>query len=105
MSESALRVRIGVDELFQAKGYWWCHLLCDDFTEAGLQVLHDFAEALGVPKRAFHDPDGHPRPHYDLRPHYREKALELGAEALGRKELVAFLQRGRERLRNPLQNG
>ncbi len=27
-----MKVTIGVDELFQAKGRWCCHLLCDDFS-------------------------------------------------------------------------
>lgn len=87
-----------MDDLFQAKGLWWCHMVCDDFSVEGLAVLHQFAQDIGLPRRAFHDPSGHPRPHYDLRPHFREIALAHGAEALGRKELVAFLQRGRLKL-------
>lgn len=86
-----------MDELFEAKGRWWCHLLCDDFSPQGLEVLHRFAARLGLPARAFHDPGGQPRPHYDLTPPYRELALQLGAEVLTRQELVAFLQRGRGR--------
>ena len=94
------RVRIGVDELFQAKGRWWCHLVCDDFSPRGLQRLHEFARNIGVPDAAFHDPSGHPRPHYDLRPEYRERAVARGAEILSRKNLVEFLHRGRERLQS-----
>lgn len=93
-----VEVRIGVDDLFKAKGYWWCHLICDDFSPSGLQVLHNFAARLEVSRRAFHDPSGHPRPHYDLLPEFREKALLLGAEQLDRKQLVEFLQRGRRRM-------
>ncbi len=92
---------IGVDELFQAKGRWWCHLLCDDFSEDGLEELHDFARRLGVSARAFHDPPGHPRPHYDLTPEYREKALVMGAETLTRRQLVEYLKRGRSKLSPP----
>jgi len=88
-------IQIGLDELFEAKGNWWCHLICDDFTEAGLQFLHQFAAQLGLPPRAFRDPPGQPRPHYDLRPEYRELALAQGAQPLTRKQLVEFLQRGR----------
>jgi hypothetical protein len=72
--------------------------LCDDFSPQGLRFLHDFARRLGVPERAFHNPPGQPRPHYDLRPAYRELALQEGAEPLTRHDLVAFLQRGRARL-------
>lgn len=86
---------VGVDELFQAKGRWWCHLLCDDFSEAGLEHLHEFARKLGVPERAWHNPEGHPRPHYDLTPAFREVALQNGAIPLSRREVVAFLKRGR----------
>lgn len=89
---------IGVDDLFQAKGRWWCHLVCDDFSAQGLEELHDFAREIGVSPRAFHDPTGHPRPHYDLTPEYREKALSMGAMALTRRELVNYLERGRTRL-------
>lgn len=96
--ERSYNVRVGVDELFQAKGYWWCHLVCDDFSPAGLEILHAFALRVGVSPRAFHDPSGHPRPHYDLKPEYREIALRLGAEPLTRRGLVDFLQRGRARL-------
>lgn len=88
-------VRIGVDALFQAKGRWWCHLICNDFSPEGLLVLHQFARTIGLSPRAFHDPPGHPRPHYDLLPEYRELALRHGAEELDRKTLVAFLQQGR----------
>ncbi len=96
-SREARSVQIGVDELFEAKGRWWCHLICDDFTPEGLQFLHTFAARLGLPERAFHDPPGQPRPHYDLTPPFRERALECGAQALTRKQLVEFLQRGRSR--------
>jgi Protein of unknown function (DUF4031) len=91
-------VQIGVDELFQAKGRWWCHLLCDDFTDHGLRLLHDFAAQMGLPSRAFHDPQGHARPHYDLTPDYRVLALEYGAITLSRRQVVEFLQRGRASL-------
>ena len=93
------KVRIGVDELFLAKGHQWCHMLCDDFSPLGLDVLHEFAQRIGVPPQAFHNPEGHPRPHYDLRPHYRERALAFGAETLERRQLVEFLHRGRQRQR------
>lgn len=96
-------VRIGVDRLFQSKGQWWCHLLCDDFSESGLLHLHHFALDIGVPLRAFHDPPGHPRPHYDLRPAYRELALQYGAISLeSHREVVEYLRLGRERRQQAL---
>ena len=91
-------IQIGVDELFEAKGRWWSHLLCDDFSQAGLAELHRFARAIGLPERAFHDPSGQPRPHYDCTPEYRERALEGGAHALSRQQLVEYLQRGRSKI-------
>lgn len=92
-------VAIGVDALFFAKGRWWCHLLCDDFRPEGLAQLHRFARRLGVPARAFHNPcRGQPRPHYDLTPEFREKALACGARTLTQRDLVEFLRRGRLRL-------
>lgn len=98
-SEQPLPSRaIGVDELFLAKGRWWCHLLCDDFSPQGLQELHEFARRIGASERAFHDPPrGQPRPHYDLTPDLREKALAMGAHSLTQADLVAYLRRGRER--------
>ncbi len=89
-------VQVGVDDLFQAKGRWWCHLLCDDFSPSGLDVLHGFAQQIGAPTRAFHDPPGQPRPHYDLTPELRLRALEAGARELDRRGLVSFLHRGRQ---------
>ncbi|MFN8610364.1 MAG: DUF4031 domain-containing protein [Vulcanimicrobiota bacterium] len=91
-------IQIGVDELFWAKGRWWCHLLCDDFSPAGLARLHQFAAAIGLPARAFHDPPGQPRPHYDCTPELRERALASGALPLSRQQLVQYLQRGRSRI-------
>ena len=91
-------IRIGVDELFQAKGRWWCHLISDDFSPSGLAELHRFARALGLSERAFHDPDGQPRPHYDCTPQFRERALEQGAHVLSRQQLVEYLHLGRSKI-------
>ena len=91
------QVRIGVDDLFFAKGRWWCHMLCDDFSPQGLYELHQFAQQIGLSPRAFHNPSGNLRPHYDLLPEYRDRAVAQGAEQLDRRTLVAFLNAGRER--------
>lgn len=72
--------------------------MCDDFSPRGVQELHDFARSIGASARAFHDPPrGQPRPHYDLTPELREKALAMGAERLTQADLIAYLRRGRER--------
>lgn len=97
-TDTGSTVRIGVDSLFPAKGRWWCHLVCDDFRPSGLLELHAFARTIGAPEQAFHDPSGHPRPHYDLWPELRERALAFGAESLDRRGLIGFLTRGRSRL-------
>ena len=90
-------VRIGVDQLFKVDEKLWSHLMCDDYSKEGLAVLHAFAREIGAPEIAFHNPDGHPRPHYDLTPELRARAVEAGAESLDRRGLVDFLKRGRER--------
>jgi hypothetical protein len=60
-------------------------------TDSSLQELHGFASRLGLLREWFQE---HARvPHYDLRPEMRERALALGAEAVGSKELF---RRGRE---------
>jgi hypothetical protein len=50
-----------------------------------MQELHDFAEQLGIPPRGFHGD------HYDLPQYMRDKAMQLGAEAITSKELVRRL--------------
>ncbi|MDN3352749.1 DUF4031 domain-containing protein [Actinomadura sp. DC4] len=69
--------------LWPARGRLWSHLVSDtSFAE-----LHDFAERLGVPPRAFE------RDHYDIPADLYEPALLLGAQAIGSQELVARLIR------------
>ena len=76
-----------VDRLRRYPSGFWCHMV----TDASLEELHDFARRLGLRREQF---QRHERlPHYDLRPHMREKALALGAAAVSSKELF---RRGRE---------
>ena len=76
-----------VDRLRRYPSGYWCHMV----TDSSLEELHDFALRLGISRERFQD---HERlPHYDLRPQMRERALVLGAEAVGSKELF---RRGRE---------
>lgn len=90
-------VLVGVDSLFTRRGRQWCHLVCDDFSPAGLEALHRVAEQLGLQRAYLHDPPGKLRPHYDLTPALRQRALQLGLPELSRRELVACLRRGREK--------
>lgn len=90
---------LGVDRPFRWPGRsgLWCHLICDDFSPEGLEELHCFAARLGLRREWFQDPPRRPRPHYDLRPEGRERALLLGAQELTRAQVVEWLRRGRER--------
>lgn len=56
----------------------WCHMASD----AGFEELHAFAERLGIPRRRFQGD------HYDLPPYLRERAVALGAEEVGTRELT-----------------
>ncbi len=56
----------------------WCHLVSDtDFEE-----LHAFAADLGIPRHRFQGD------HYDLPPHLRIRAVELGAEEVSARDLT-----------------
>ncbi len=53
----------------------WSHLLADTEPE-----LHELAERLGIPRRAFQRHRRHPAlDHYDLPEHLRLRAIALGA--------------------------
>jgi len=56
----------------------WCHMVSD----VSFDELHAFAGRLGIPRRGFQGD------HYDLPPHVRERAVELGALEVGTGELV-----------------
>ena len=76
-----------IDPLRKYPSGHWCHMVTDSSSEE----LHGFARRLGLDRGRFQE---HGRlPHYDLRPEAREKALALGAEAVGSKELF---RRGRD---------
>ena len=57
----------------------WCHMAGDD----GFEELHAFAARLGIPRWRFQGD------HYDLPPHLRERAVELGAEEVSTRDLTA----------------
>ena len=78
-----------VDECRWAhKDHVWCHMVSDE----SLQELHDFAEQLGIPPRAFHGD------HYDLPQYVRDRAMIQGAIEVSSKELVRRLARAGLRL-------
>jgi hypothetical protein len=87
-------VTIFIDRpLWPARGRLWSHLVSDtSFAE-----LHDFAERLGMPPRAFE------RDHYDVPADLYEPALRLGAQAIGCQELVARITRAGLRRRKHAQ--
>ena len=64
------------------RGELWAHLVSD----SSYDELHAFADQLGVPRRAFQGD------HYDLPASLRERALALGAEPVGSRELVTRLK-------------
>jgi hypothetical protein len=62
-------------------GRLWSHLISDtSYTE-----LHEFAAALGIPRRAFE------RDHYDVLAERYASAVEAGARPVGTREIVARL--------------
>ncbi|MFI6513206.1 DUF4031 domain-containing protein [Streptosporangium sp. NPDC050855] len=63
------------------RGLLWSHLVSD----TSVEELHAFAEALGVPRRAFD------RDHYDVPETVYARAVALGAEEVPSRELVARL--------------
>jgi hypothetical protein len=64
------------------EGRRWAHLVSD----ASFEELHEFAESLGIPRRAFQ------RDHYDIPTEYRERAIDLGAQPVASRELVRRLR-------------
>jgi hypothetical protein len=65
------------------RGRLWSHLASD----VSLAELHAFAEALGVPRRAFE------RDHYDVPSTRYAPALALGAQPVSSRELVERITR------------
>ena len=55
-------------------------------SDSSYAELHDFARRLGVSERAFD------RDHYDIPEHLHARALDLGAEHVSGRELVARLR-------------
>ncbi|BCJ32820.1 hypothetical protein Athai_03230 [Actinocatenispora thailandica] len=75
------------------RGRLWSHLVSD----ASPAELHAFAEACGVPRRAFE------RDHYDLTAEAHRLAVTLGARVVPSRELVRLLTTAG--LRRPKRRG
>jgi hypothetical protein len=59
----------------------WAHLVSD----VSYDELHTFAEALGIPRRAFQGD------HYDIPTELRDKAIAIGAVEVTSRELLQRL--------------
>jgi hypothetical protein len=78
----------------------WCHMAGD----AGFEELHAFAARLGIPRHRFQGD------HYDLPPHFRVRAVALGAQEVAIRELTRRMSgprgdRVRARRRGRLKSG
>ncbi len=67
--------------VWPGRGRFWSHLVSD----VSLAELHAFAEAMGLPRRAFD------RDHYDLPAHRYPVAVWLGAAPVSSREVVTRL--------------
>jgi hypothetical protein len=75
------------------RGRRWAHLVSDQSYEE----LHEFAERLGIPRRAFQGD------HYDIPAEMRDEALALGAAPVSAREVVKRLQQSGLRYRKTRQ--
>jgi hypothetical protein len=64
------------------QGRRWAHLVSD----VSYDELHEFAERLGVPPRAFH------RDHYDIPDELHDRAIALGAQLVDGRVLARRLR-------------
>ena len=63
-------------------GRKWCHLVSD----ASYEELHDFADLVGIPRRAFQGD------HYDVPEEYRPAMVAAGAIEVESRELLRRLR-------------
>jgi hypothetical protein len=70
-----------VDPIMRHSSGEWCHMVSDESVEE----LHEFAAKIGLKRKAYQSVS---RPHYDLRPSKRRLAVSLGAEEVGKRDLV-----------------
>jgi hypothetical protein len=67
---------------WQHRGRTWSHMVSD----TSLQELHEFAEALGIPRRGFHGD------HYDVPQEWYDAMVSAGAVPTPSRELVRRLR-------------
>lgn len=79
------------DAIWKWAGRRWCHLLADDEAE-----LHRFAARLGIHRLSYQGPPKTTAPHYDLTGLERDRAIRMGAQAVGRAGILAVFRRVRE---------
>lgn len=75
--------------LWPRHGRLWSHLVSD----TSLAELHAFAAAAGIPERGFD------RDHYDVPDEMHSRLVELGAHAVGTRELIRRLRASGLRVR------
>ena len=78
------------DAIWKWAGRRWCHLMADDEAE-----LHRFAARLGLHRHSYQGPPKTSAPHYDITGFERDRAVRLGARAVGRAEILAVFRRVR----------
>ena len=78
------------DAIWTWAGRRWCHLMADDEAE-----LHRFAARLGLHRLSYQGPPKTSAPHYDITGFERDRAVRMGAVAVGREEIVAVFRRVR----------
>ncbi|MFZ1812846.1 MAG: DUF4031 domain-containing protein [Rhizobiaceae bacterium] len=82
-----------VDEaIWNWQGRKWCHLMADDLDE-----LHRFARQIGIHPLSYQGPPKTSAPHYDITAFERNRAIRMGAVAVGRREIVEVFRRVRVR--------
>ena len=64
------------------RGRRWCHRVSDD----SLDELHEFADAVGIPRRGFQGD------HYDVPEEYRDQLVAAGATLVESRELLRRLK-------------
>jgi len=78
------------DAIWTWKGRKWCHLMADDIDE-----LHGFAFRLGLQLSSYQGPPKTAAPHYDITGFERDRAIRMGANPVGRREIVELFRRVR----------
>lgn len=90
--EAGCNLAVYVDDaIWKWAGRRWCHLLADDEAE-----LHRFAARLGIHQHSYQGPPKTSAPHYDLTGLERDRAVRMGALAVGRAEILTIFRKVRE---------